>query len=136
MQRCTREGLKPAGAQERRCEIVCILNATKGREDAKLIEMWESCTPDQARETLSKGDVVVTNAGDKDIQLAKIQTLDATVREAFDGTAAASLVAQGMATAADLRAEGDDGFALAALLEGGWPLKDLRGRFGSRLWTD
>jgi hypothetical protein len=86
MQFATPDGLKSAvGTKYGRCNIVCIQNAA---EQAKqhtqlLVDQWATKTPQQALEFLSKPDVTVTNMSDKDGQLSKIMTLDATVKGAF-----------------------------------------------------
>ena len=79
MQRATPDGLTPASTGERRCTIVPILNANQ-QDAVRLIQTWEDKTPQQAREILALPDVVVTNAKDKEVQLRKLDGLDAEVR--------------------------------------------------------
>ena len=79
MQKATPDGLTPAPADERRCTIVPLLNANQQDAD-RLIHTWEDKTPQHAREILALPDVVVTNAKDKEVQLRKLDGLDAEVR--------------------------------------------------------
>ena len=84
MQTTSSQGLLAAPADERRCTIVCIHNASAGSEDEKLIKMWSQATAEDARKVLKSNDVVVTNQGDKDVQLEKTVHLSDEVRAAFD----------------------------------------------------
>ena len=84
MQTTSSQGLLAAPADERRCTIVCIHNASAGSEDEKLIKMWSQATAEDARKVLKSNDVVVTNQGDKDQQLDKTANLNDEVRAAFD----------------------------------------------------
>lgn len=122
MQRATPQGLKPAQGAKRRCTIYCIHNATKGAEDVKMYQMWAARTPMQAHEVLSSPDVMVTNQKDKDVQLEKIQMLDASVCSAFNEGSAAKLRAANVA-AEDLRV---GGFELQVLYAAGYTVAELR----------
>ena len=86
MQFATPNGLKSAiGTRNARHHIVCIQNAAAQSElyTKALVDNWATKTPQQAFEFLSKPDVTVTNASDKEGQLPKIKALDATVQGAF-----------------------------------------------------
>ena len=86
MQFATPSGLKPAiGTQNVRHHIVCIQNAAAQSElyTKALVDNWADKTPLQAHDFLSKPDVTVTNASDKEGQLPKIKALDGTVQGAF-----------------------------------------------------
>lgn len=84
MQTTSSEGLLAAPESSRRCTMKCIHNASEGSEDVKLVDMWAKATPQQAQQILSMPDVVVTNQGDKDMQLAKTSMLGDDVRKAFN----------------------------------------------------
>lgn len=109
------EGLGAASKTARRYTIECLHNATAGNEDVKLVQMWERATPSEAHALLSKPDVVVTNQGDKDMQLRKIEKIDSEVRGAWDASSARALREAG-ASATDLPL----GFAAPVLLEAGY----------------
>ena len=67
-----------------------VLNA-KNQTDilrSQIEDMWGHATPEDAYEKLSSKDVAVTNEGDKEAQLAKIQTLQLSVRLAIAAVAA------------------------------------------------
>ena len=86
MQFATPNGLKSAiGTATVRHHIVCIQNAAEQSElyTKALTTSWADKTPLQAHDFLSKPDVTVTNASDKEGQLPKIKALDATVQGAF-----------------------------------------------------
>jgi len=89
MQFATPRGLKSAvGTKNERHHIVCIQNAAAQSEafTKMLVDQWAKKTPRQAFEFLSKPDVTVTNASDKEGQLPKIEKLDETVQSAFAAT--------------------------------------------------
>jgi hypothetical protein len=91
MQFATPDGLESAvGADCARHHIVCIQGAAEQAELYKkaLVDTWATKTPQQAFYFLSKPDVTVTNTSDKQGQLPKIMTLDATVRGAFQAVMA------------------------------------------------
>ena len=46
--------------------------------------MWANKTPYEAHETLRSPDVTVTNQGDKDTQLKKLEKLDQNIRSMVD----------------------------------------------------
>eukprot|EP00900_Chrysochromulina_parva_P018879 jgi/Chrpa1/26993/Chrysochromulina_OHIO_Genome00008865-RA len=83
MQFATPNGLKSAvGTEYARHHIVCIQNAAAQSElyTKALTDQWATKTPQQAFDFLSKPDVTVTNASDKQDQLPKIMKLDATMQ--------------------------------------------------------
>ena len=91
MQFATPDGLKPAiGTPNARHHIVAIQNAADQSDmfTKVLVDQWAKKTPQQAFEFLSKSDVTVTNASDKEGQLPKIKALDATVQRAFEAIGA------------------------------------------------
>jgi hypothetical protein len=111
-------GLRAAPKRRRRLQMVCLHNATTGREDVKLQEMWCDVTPQMAKELLSKPDVQVTNTGDKVTQLKKIEKLGGEVSRAW-----------GVEAARELRAKAEEeggapnlpyGFTDEVLLEAGY----------------
>ena len=118
-------GLGAAHESRRRVTICCLHNATQGNEDAKLRQMWERVSSDEAHALLSKPDVTVTNQGDKEMQLDKVKTLNAAVRDAWSASSAAALRAAGTAAA-----ELPVGFAEEALREAGYSELEL----GKRAW--
>ena len=83
MQHCRHTGLAPAAVSERRCAVKCI-HADDGAIEDQLFNMWEHKTPYQAREILSRTDVVVTNQSDKIVVLPKLSALDEQVRRQRD----------------------------------------------------
>jgi hypothetical protein len=86
MQFATPDGLKSAvDTENARYHIVCIQNAAEQAElhTKVLVDTWANKTPQQAFDFLSKHDVMVTNASDKQGQLPKIKALDVTVQGAF-----------------------------------------------------
>ena len=62
--------------------VQCIRNAPKAF-GAGLIEEWENKTAAEAYEVLKQPDVKVTNAGDKDVQLPKLEKLDEFAKRVF-----------------------------------------------------
>jgi tetratricopeptide (TPR) repeat protein len=134
MQRATPAGLRGLGdvaigaegrllSEQSRCTIQCLHNATAGAEDAKLVAMWAHVTPTRAHEQLARPDVLVTNASDKQTQLARIASLDADVRQAFSETEARRALSTGV-SAAELVS---DGFLLQTLRAAGCTAGQLRG---------
>lgn len=84
MQKVTRAGLIPAPEKERRCKFVPTWNANW--EDTKrLIQTWESKSPQDAYKMLSMPDVVVTNASDKKMKLPKLLKIDSDIKRAMGG---------------------------------------------------
>ena len=121
MQTAGPDGLKPAELSRRRCEFVCIHNATAGAEDTKLVDMWRQRTPDEARRVLSAPDVTVTNLSDKTTQLEKIGSLGQEVVQVYSADSCKALREAG-ASAAQLF---DGGFTLPRLVEGGCTVAEL-----------
>ena len=80
MQTATPVGLRPAEVTKRRCSVVSIYGANSSMVES-LFSMWANRSPQEAHDVLSKPDVTVTNQGDKDVQLKKLQKLDSAVRE-------------------------------------------------------
>ena len=62
--------------------VRCIHNAT-AHESEKLVVMWQSRRPYEAKQVLGAPDVVLTCAGDRFVQFEKIDTLDRDVRVAM-----------------------------------------------------
>ena len=83
MRKCTANGLGPAKEGEERFVIRCIHLAKDKWQGGQLREMWQEATADQAYETLSSADVMVTNQSDKEIQLTKLKPLNQQVQGAF-----------------------------------------------------
>ena len=89
MQTVREDGLQPATQDEKRFTIVPIYNTNESLVQG-LQAMWANNTPLEAFSTLSKPDVIVTNASDKTDQLPKILKFDERVRrarQAMDGKA-------------------------------------------------
>jgi len=82
MQTATAEGLKPA-TEERRYTIKCIHTADEKHDVEGLVEKVSKKTPKQIFDHLSKPDVNVTNAKDKQDMLPVIQKTDEHVIEGF-----------------------------------------------------
>ena len=82
MQTATAEGLKPA-TEERRYTIKCIHTADEKHDVEGLVEKVSQKTPEQMFDHLSKPDVNVTNAKDKQAMLPVIQKTDVHVKEGF-----------------------------------------------------
>mmetsp|Transcript_20026 Transcript_20026/g.40664 ORF Transcript_20026/g.40664 Transcript_20026/m.40664 type:complete len:517 (-) Transcript_20026:44-1594(-) len=82
MQCPTPKGLVPCNLTnaQRRCQIKCIHNAPPEMEDI-LLNMWYSKSPEDAHDILSKADVTVTNASDKEEQLPKLRMINAEVMQ-------------------------------------------------------
>jgi len=80
----TPTGLRSSRNPENRCEIRCLHNAVAGNHDKSLMSRWMDMTPAQAHDFLKKGDVEVTNQGDKDTQLPLIKQLDDQVRFMYE----------------------------------------------------
>ena len=59
------------GGQHVRCTIIPVHNANTILAEA-LINMWQDLTPEDAIARLERKDVLVTNQGDKDVQLPKV----------------------------------------------------------------
>ena len=72
-------GLVPARQESRRCSHVAINNADPRTGDL-ILKLWADKTVSQVVDILSKPDVTVTNQGDKDDQLEKIQKLNDLVK--------------------------------------------------------
>ena len=79
MQQPTPTGLKPATEEQKRWTIVPILSASE-LDTRKLCDLVRNCTPQEAHKLLSATDITVTNAGDKTIQLQKLDVLDEQVK--------------------------------------------------------
>lgn len=77
-------GLTPAQFTESRCECIAIHNATLDLGDF-LRRMWQSRTPKEAHDVLSRDDVTVTNQADKDQQLPKLLQLQDEVQRQLGG---------------------------------------------------
>ena len=113
------EGLGMAVEARRRYTIECLHNATLGIEDEKLRQMWQSVTSTEAHALLSKPDVTVTNAKDKEVQLEKVDALDGEVGAAWGQSAAKKLRTAGKAEDVAV------GFTDATLLEAGFSEGEL-----------
>jgi biotin operon repressor/ribosomal protein L13E len=123
LQTTTSTGLCAAPPRERRSTIKCIHNATSGSEDAKLLSMWSTATPEDAQKVLRSHDVVVTNQGDKDVQLEKTAYINDEVREAFSVRALIALHSELAPTPGTVRKMG---FSCQVMQEGGYTLPQLR----------
>ena len=77
MQRVTPEGLAPGGD---RAAIACVHNADVAYDAARLRAVWATRTPAEAHAVLARPDVLVTNAGDKDAQLARLRGVEDALR--------------------------------------------------------
>ena len=82
MQAPSKSGLVPAKPNESRFEIVPILNASEATAD-ELKRLWAQKSTEDARNILDKDDIAVTNTGDKQIQLKKLEGLNEAVKSAF-----------------------------------------------------
>ena len=110
----TAQGLQLAqGAAAARCHIVPILGASEGFKAALVDQIAsEMATPTSAAAYLSNDDVSVTNASDKEKQLARVGGLDERVRNVLARDAAMAKVHDAV------RAEPMDAVALrSAVLE-------------------
>ena len=95
MQETTSRGLVAAAAdKQQRCYIRCIHNATH-HESEKLVQMWSTRRPQEAKQVLGRPDVTLTCAGDRFVQFQKIDNLDADVQKALSETAASALIDTG-----------------------------------------
>ena len=121
MQTAGPDGLRPAEFSRRRCEFVCIHNATAGTEDTKLVDMWRQRTPNEARRVLSAPDVTVTNLSDKTTQLEKIGSLGQEAVQVYSADSCKALREAGISAAQLV----DGGFTLPRLVEGGCTLAEL-----------
>jgi len=86
MQSCTSSGLASSvGTPNERHYIRCIHNASEqaAAHSEVLVNTWKGRTTGEAFAILQKPDVMVTNQSDKDVQLPKICSLSATVKDAF-----------------------------------------------------
>ena len=72
MQRLTEESGLVYDKGAPRCAVRHYLGANSIFVDA-ITEMWENRTPTEAVKMLAQDDIIVTNAGDKAVQLKKIQ---------------------------------------------------------------
>ena len=75
-------GLKPATAEQRRCEIVCVHNAPQTLRET-LLHLWANKSTREAHEVLGKPDITVTNQSDKNTQMAKLLTLNDQIVDDF-----------------------------------------------------
>ena len=94
------DGLGTPHSCRQRCTVECLHNATKGSEDMKLRQMLADVSSAEAHVLLSKPDVTVTNQGDKEMQLAKVKTLDGEVRAAWSVSSVQQLRAAGVSAEA------------------------------------
>jgi hypothetical protein len=83
MQTVTPEGLRPAAEAERRYTIKCIHNATEKHDGEGLVDKVSKKTHKQIVDHLSKPDVNVTNAKDKETMLPKIWEINRHVVDTF-----------------------------------------------------
>eukprot|EP00403_Amphidinium_massartii_P048966 CAMPEP_0178464386 /NCGR_PEP_ID=MMETSP0689_2-20121128/50816_1 /TAXON_ID=160604 /ORGANISM="Amphidinium massartii, Strain CS-259" /LENGTH=423 /DNA_ID=CAMNT_0020091287 /DNA_START=219 /DNA_END=1491 /DNA_ORIENTATION=+ len=82
MQDTTSTGLRPTTASKCRAQIRCLHNAPAVFATT-LKDMWQGKSPTEAAEILVKPDVLVTNQGDKDVQIEKLKALNPRIREVF-----------------------------------------------------
>ena len=81
LQRITPFGLRP-DLRASRMHAMPLYNATNGLIGC-VYDMWATCTLSQALVVLQHPDVTVTNASDKDHQLARLGALDHCVQRAW-----------------------------------------------------
>merc|ERR1712087_299274 len=77
MRKVTTNGLEPSPETERRYVIKCIHNATDTNMKNDIVASWRKKTTEKALGFLRSPDVMVTNQSDKDVQLKKLEELDA-----------------------------------------------------------
>ena len=80
MQTTTPNGVRPATLEEARYSIVCLHNARRDRDPAKLVDLVSTKTPEEMRAVLASPDVCVTNARDKALFLPAVADADRRVR--------------------------------------------------------
>ena len=80
MQTATVDGVRPARDGEQRCSIACIHNATEKFDQAGLVDMISTKTPEEMHFLLGQPDIAVTSMKDKAIMLPIVETTDEHVR--------------------------------------------------------
>ena len=81
MRTLTQDGLGSLQDDRHARHKIVTLGIAQEKTAEQLVEMWANKTPDEAHETLRSPDVTVTNQGDKDTQLKKLEKLDQNIRK-------------------------------------------------------
>ena len=86
MMKATPNGVRPAPDAERRYTITCIHNADKMFDKPKLVKKLSTKSLEELHELLSKPDIQLTTAKDKDTMLPKVLETNERVKDMFKHT--------------------------------------------------